>query len=331
MEFSRKHRAAIVRSRTPVRLLALCLVLLALGVPRAPYADFAVFRAPSHIISLFALPGEDVPFDLATYAGTVPRQLKRFQVESPAGVEVTLGEDGRFSLIAPREVGIYPIGFHELTEPGVPRPLPFRVQLVVMRPASESVNGILNGYPIGIFPHDDSGQPWEFDTPRGFVEITEENRNTLLSDHLSLSDLECKLDAPYPRYAAIRTGLLVKIEGLADEMLKRGLPGDAIKVLSGFRTPGYNREVGNRTKHSRHIVGDAADIYIDRNGDNVMDDLNGDGRVNRKDAAFLLALVDEMDDSEEYGPLVGGASAYRSTGSHGPFIHVDTRGYPARW
>jgi hypothetical protein len=331
MDSTRKKHTVSGLRRIFLRLAVPFLVLLAVGLPRGLHADFSVFRAPSHIISLFALPGEDVPFDLATYAGTVPKLLKRFQVESPEGVQVSLGQDHRFTLIAPQEVGIYPVTFQELTEPGVPRPLPYRVQLVVMRPATEAVNGMLDGYPVGIYPRGDSGEPWPFQAPRGFVEITRENENTLLSDHLSLADMECKLDAPYPRYAAIQTSLLVKIEGLADEMLQRGLPGDAIKVLSGFRTPGYNTEVGNRTTYSRHIVGDAADIYIDRNGDNVMDDLNGDGRVNRKDALFLLALIDRMDDSREYGPLVGGASAYRSTGSHGPFVHVDTRGYPARW
>ena len=47
--------------------------------------------------------------------------------------------------------------------------------------------------------------------------------------------------------------------------------------------------------------------------------------------AFLLAIIDEMDASEDYGPLVGGAAAYRKTGSHGPFVHLDTRGHRARW
>ena len=125
--------------------------------------------------------------------------------------------------------------------------------------------------------------------------------------------------------------LLMKLEGLADEMLQRGLPGDHIKVLSAFRTPEYNRSVGNRTRFSRHIVGDAADIFVDSDGDDSMDDLNGDGRVNRRDAQLLLSLVDEMDASEAYAALVGGASAYRGNASHGPFVHVDTRGTLTRW
>jgi hypothetical protein len=163
------------------------------------------------------------------------------------------------------------------------------------------------------------------------VEITEENRDVLLSDHFRLGEFDCKLEAPYPHYAALQTALMVKLEGIADELNRRGLPGDHIRVMSGFRTPEYNRSIGNRTVYSRHLAGDAADIFVDRDGDDRMDDLNGDGRINRRDSRLLLALVDAMDQSTDYGSLVGGASAYRANSDHGPFVHVDTRGYPARW
>ncbi len=319
--------------RRPARLALLLVFAVAAvaALPRAPLADFAVYRAPSHILSLFALPGESVPFDLATYAGASPNLLSRFQIESDAGVGVELGEDLKFQLTAPQEVGIYPVTFQEVTDPGVPRPLPYRVQLVVMRPADQAVNGVLDGYPVGVYPSDDSGQPWRFESPRGFVEVTAENANTLLSDHITLADLECHLDTSFPRYLSTRTTLLLKLEGISDLLLQEGLPGDHIKVMSGFRTPEYNRAIGNRTTFSRHIVGDAADIYLDRDGDGVMDDLNHDGRLNRRDAQVLMNLVEAMDNSESYGALVGGASAYRATHTHGPFVHVDTRGYPARW
>jgi hypothetical protein len=200
-----------------------------------------------------------------------------------------------------------------------------------MRPAEEAVSGVLNGYPVGVYPRDDRDEPWSFQQPRGFVEITLENRNTLLTDHFTLEEMECKLEAEYPRYVSVHTSLLVKLEGIADELLQRGLPGDHIKILSGFRTPEYNRSIGNRTKFSRHIVGDAADIFVDSDGDDRMDDLTGDGRINKHDSLLLLAIVDEMDASEAYAPFVGGASAYRGNGQNGPFLHVDTRGYLTRW
>lgn len=310
--------------------LALGLAFLVLGQTGSLRADFAVFRAPSRTVSLFVLPGESAPFDLAAYAGVTPEALGRFEVTSDR-VQVTLDDSGRFQLEAPPEVGIYPVRFQERAARNLARPAPYRVQVVVMTPAEDVQNGLLNGYPVGHFPADHLNDLWRFQSPRGFVEITEANRDTPLTDHFTLGELDCKLEAPYPHYAAVQTALLVKLEGLCDALLSRGLPGDHMKVLSGFRTPEYNRAIGNRTTYSRHIAGDAADVFVDRDGDDRMDDLNGDGRINRRDSRFLLALVDEMDRSAGYGSLVGGASAYRANREHGPFLHVDTRGYPARW
>ncbi len=318
--FSRTRRAA-----------AAVAFLILVATPATLLGDFAVFRAPSHIVSVFTLPGEPVEFDLATYAGTRTSQLGRFEVSGSDEVEVELTPGGKFLLVPPREVGIYPVRFQEVVAKGVPSPLPYRVQLVVLRPASEVIDGELNGYPIGGFPRENGDERWRFEPPRGFVEITAENRNTLLSDHFTLGDLDCKLDTEYPHYASIKTSLLVKLEGLTDVLNQRGLDGDYLRVMSGFRTPDYNRSIGNRTTFSRHVAGDAADVYVDRNGDETMDDLNGDGRINYRDALFLFRIVESLDESSDYGALVGGAAAYRPNQAHGPFVHVDTRGYAARW
>ena len=315
-----------------LRVLGGFLPFLVLLVWTTPLnADLDVFRAPTRILSLFALPSEEVSFDLATYAGVGPDHLDRFRVQSEDPVRVARDPEDGFRITAPPAPGIYPVDFQETPAPGLTPPRPFRVQLVVMVPADRVVGGMLNGYPVGIFPDTEINEEWRFETPRGFVEITEENRDHLLTDHLRLRDLDCKLEAPYPHYAVIQTSLLVKIEALGLELSKRGLAGDHLKVMSGFRTPEYNRSVGNRTTYSRHIAGDAADVFVDADGDDRMDDLNRDGRINRRDSRYLLALVNSMDDSRAYGALVGGASAYRANHDHGPFVHVDTRGYPARW
>lgn len=313
------------RSLYPMLILALVTIFWPGGLD----AERAVFRASSRIMSVFALPGETVTFDLATYAGRPREWVRRFTVESDLAVR--FGESEGFILTAPEETGIYPVVFREPTAPDMPSSTPFRVHVVVMHPAGDVVDGLLNGYPVGTFPGARDGERWRFERPRGFVEITETNRNILLSDHFTLGDLDCKLEVPYPHYSAIKTSLLVKLEGVSHKMLERGLPGHHIKVMSAFRTPDYNRSIGNRTTYSRHIAGDAADVFVDANGDDRMDDLNGDGRINRRDSRVLLAVINAMDQSVEYGPLVGGASAYRANHDHGPFVHLDTRGYPARW
>jgi hypothetical protein len=77
------------------------------------------------------------------------------------------------------------------------------------------------------------------------------------------------------------------------------------------------------------MFGDAADIFVDDDGDGWMDDLNGDGRVDIEDAKVILRSVDRVE--REHPELVGGAGIYAASGGHGPFIHIDTRGYRARW
>ena len=310
-------------------VLAVVLLAVFLG-PRGLDAERAVFRSSSHTLSLFALPGEKLTFDLATYSGLPVRMLPSIGMVADPKLEVALRND-RFQVTAPEAPGIYGVLFQEPAPDKTVKPLPYRMQVVVMQPAEDAKNGVLNGYPVGIFPSSGDGERWRFERPRGFVEITAANRDIPLTDHFRLGDLDCKLERPYPHYAVIQTSLLVKLEGLVDILNRRGLPGNHMKVMSGFRTPDYNREIGNETTYSRHVAGDAADIFLDRNGDGHMDDLNRDGRVNRRDARLLLSIVDGMDESPEYGALVGGASAYRANASHGPFLHVDARGYPARW
>ncbi len=304
--------------------------LTAFFAPRGLDAERAVFRSSSHTVSLFALPGETLAFDLAGYAGLPSRSLPSIGMVADPHLVVALHDD-RFQVTAPKAPGIYGVLFQEPAPNQTVKPLPYRMQVVVMQRAEDARNGVLNGYPVGIFPSSGDGERWRFERPRGFVEITEANRDVPLTDHFRLGDLDCKLERPFPHYAVIQTSLLVKLEGLIDILNQRGLPGNQMKVMSGFRTPEYNREIGNETTFSRHIAGDAADVFIDRNDDGRMDDLNRDGRVNRRDARLLLSIVEGMDESPEYGALVGGASAYRANASHGPFLHVDARGYPARW
>jgi uncharacterized protein YcbK (DUF882 family) len=102
--------------------------------------------------------------------------------------------------------------------------------------------------------------------------------------------------------------------------------------MSGFRTPQYNVRgvgAGGRASASRHQYGDAADVFVDNDGNGRLDDLNGDGRVNTRDVAVMLAAVEKVE--RAYPELVGGAGTYKSTAAHGPFVHIDVRGNRARW
>jgi hypothetical protein len=80
------------------------------------------------------------------------------------------------------------------------------------------------------------------------------------------------------------------------------------------------------------VYGAAADIFIDESPrDGVMDDLNGDGRIDVEDAHVLRAMIEAHVGAPAYRLYVGGLAAYRATKAHGPFVHVDVRGHRARW
>ena len=98
--------------------------------------------------------------------------------------------------------------------------------------------------------------------------------------------------------------------------------------MSGYRTPTYNKRIGSST-HSRHMYGDAADIYVDTNKDGKMDDLNKDGVIDDKDTLYLATLIDQI--QKKYPILLGGVGKYKRNSLHPRFVHVDARGYKARW
>ena len=79
------------------------------------------------------------------------------------------------------------------------------------------------------------------------------------------------------------------------------------------------------------MYGDAADIYVDDDGDGTMDDLNGDGLTTLADAKALGEVIEGLSDKSWYQPFEGGLGLYKGNRSHGPFVHVDVRGHPARW
>lgn len=103
-----------------------------------------------------------------------------------------------------------------------------------------------------------------------------------------------------------------------------------IKVLSGYRTPAYNKRL-NTARMSRHQYGDASDIYVDMDNDGRMDDLNRDGSVDGRDAMVLASWIEDLWQRPEFKNCQGGLGIYNGTGAHGPFVHVDMRGFKARW
>ena len=91
----------------------------------------------------------------------------------------------------------------------------------------------------------------------------------------------------------------------------------AADAMSGYRTPFYNKAIGD-TAFSMHQWGRASDIFLDKDHDGVMDDLNKDKIVNRDDAVALANELERLAKTPELSAFIGGIGIYAATTAHGP-------------
>jgi hypothetical protein len=201
-------------------------------------------------------------------------------------------------------------------------------------PMSSKRNGRVGQYMVGSWPYEQGGAPKPvYTAPTGLIEVTPENESTPISEHFTLGDFVTKgQNDVWPKYVVVSPRVLDKVELTIKELVAEGHPVKHVFVVCGFRTPSYNATGGDpsgRAGLSRHMYGDAMDIAIDNDGDGGMDDLNGDGRVDVNDARVLGRAADAVE--AKYPDLVGGVGVYAPTGAHHGFVHIDTRGFRARW
>ena len=220
-------------------------------------------------------------------------------------------------------------GMYVLPDSAVGQPLAF----ITMLPFNSKSKGRIGSYRIGSWPGERRSISDAYANPQGFIEVTAENQDTRISEHFRLRDFLTKDQrSVWPKYLVLREPLIDKLELVIEDLNKHGVKVSHLQVMSGFRTPQYNANGGNtsgRASLSRHMYGDAADVFVDNNRDGMTDDLNGDGRVNSRDAKIILDAVDRVE--RAHPSLVGGGGLYRATRAHGPFVHVDVRGTRARW
>jgi len=212
--------------------------------------------------------------------------------------------------------------------------------LISTRPLSDKQNGRVGLYYLGNWPGEHGkvaapkkAPPDRYRPPSGFIEVTQENADTRVSEHFKLRDFLTHDQANvWPKFLVLQMRNVDKLELVLADLEQRGIDVHGVKVMSGFRTPQYNKGGGDpsgRAGLSRHMYGDAADIFIDSNGDGVMDDLNHDGKSTIEDSRVISQAVDRVEAA--HPELVGGAGVYPAESGHGPFIHIDSRGYRARW
>ncbi|MDX1387573.1 MAG: D-Ala-D-Ala carboxypeptidase family metallohydrolase [Acidobacteriota bacterium] len=273
------------------------------------YRELAVTVLPEAAMTLEVLPGRAAVFEVTASAGSLRSTGQR-----------------KWEWKAPAAPGLYPVTIRA-TDTGES----MQLNAFVLVPRSRAENGRLNGYRIDSYPAIPLRGLEIYKAPRGFIEVTADNVDTRVSPHFTLGQFLCKQSGGYPKYVVLRERLLLKLELLLERVNAAGFRCDTFHVMSGYRTPFYNRSIGN-VKYSRHVYGGAADIFIDVNPrDGNMDDLNGDGRVDVHDAGVLYDLIDDLYGTETYKSFIGGLGRYKTTSAHGPFVHVDVRGFRARW
>ena len=286
-------------------------------------AGFAVrvkdLVSPYRVLGVFVMPGETLAVEAV---GMAHPEAGRLDAERGSVVPVTAAA---WRWTAPPRPGHYALRLTD-TDTGEAVVL----NAFVMMPFNHR-DAWLNGYRIGAYEQEPLRANPIYIPPRGFVEVTPANRDVPVSPHFTLGQFLCKQDGGYPKYLILREPLVLKLEMILEALNKRGVPARTLHVMSAFRTPHYNRSIGNRTPYSRHLYGDAADIFVDTDDDGEMDDLNGDGQITTDDAEVLAQIVEGHAARSRHQPFVGGLGIYGPKPHRGPFVHVDVRGQRVRW
>ncbi len=309
-------------SGRPARFGALCiLAATTLAAQDMPGADR--FRARSLSFpyaegAIFSMPGEKIAL-----AVTAPA-TRMHSIDAPEGGLTATGPN-RWTWEAPVKPGLYEI---EVDSPAGREIADFSV--FVMVPSTGVQNGVLNGYQIGSYPATPlKGNPI-YIPPKGFIEVTKENEDTKVSPNFQIKQFLAKQKGGFPKYLVLDERLIYVLEAIGRHLEPRGWDADDIYIMSGYRTPFYNKQLDD-TKYSLHQWGRAADIFLDKDGNGMMDDFNKDKVVTRDDAVALANVLEALSKTAELSSFIGGIGIYGSTAAHGPFVHVDTRPWKARW
>ena len=121
-----------------------------------------------------------------------------------------------------------------------------------------------------------------------------------LTENFSKSEFECKCGCEMPQ------DVLDNIKIVAEQLqIVRDKLNKAIKINSAYRCPKHNESIGG-AKNSQHKLGKASDIVVN-------------GMSPEKMFSLLNSMMIDKDIK------TGGLGLYNT------FVHMDIRGYIARW
>jgi len=292
-------------------------------MPPGPAAasDATAFISGAKDDAPLLLNGEAPPYDY-WFVKVLPGENARFSL--PGGHSLRADGDlvevseGKAAWTAPQETG-----FHEIEITDAEGETVQQVTAIVLEPAENFEDGSEDGFRMDKHPRT---------PPAGYIRLTEEDMDRRITPHFRAGQFICKQQpGHWPKYIALTDPMMRRLEALLISLREDGVTdAETLYVMSGFRSPFYNFGIG-ATEFSRHMWGDAADVYVDvAPQDGVMDDLNGDGALNKKDADWLYDYAQELFAERDDLPD-GGIGSYGANAVHGPFVHIDGRGRAARW
>jgi hypothetical protein len=305
-----------------LRVIALTLLLSSMSVFSAERSSAVPLEIDGVVVewelfSLFVLPGDVINV----------KSLNNKSISTDINSDtlpITNDEKNSWLIKSPEKAGRYQFEVAASDES-----IKTVINVFVLVPYGQMIDGTLEGYRIGEYPKKAHRGLESYQRPKGFVRVDEQDLDTFVSPHFKLRQFICKQASGYPKFVVLQSSTLSMLEDFLQYVNDSGFKIDTFGVISAYRTPFYNRLIGN-VANSRHVYGDSMDLFIDRDGDGRLDDLDGNNLRNSEDVKLLYQLAVEFQEKSK-GLYVGGVGKYRPKSSHGGFVHMDNRGYSARW
>jgi hypothetical protein len=285
-----------------------------------PFAEPSVsaFGASGEVKLAFAMPAQEISYPLDVHGDPTALQyawIRNGDTTLATAPQALTGD----KVFSPPKAGFYRLA---LLKSGQQRQVE-GLALAVLVPFEEKEGAMLRGYRIGTYIAE--RMRGRQAPPEGFLEITLADIDLPITKHLRVGDfLNHDQQGVWPSYAAVNPKLLDKLELVIQEIARwhgdKAVADIEIDVHSGFRAPEHNRRIQRAARDSQHQYGDAADVAIDA---------NGDGKLTAIDSRMVGLAVEIVE--LKHPDLVGGLGIYTSGHSRTNYVHIDVRGWRARW
>lgn len=297
--------------------------------------------------------GTDRAWTDAFASGTPLERVESVASEIPGG-KLSLSPEGGFRVTAPATPGNYRFRLSIASRVGrtgqagrAETVSVMELWLLVRTPFDRTGNGVIGGFPIGIYPNENGREVSSFVEqnrglylpPASFIHVTPEVVELQVSEHYRLADFVPPTDRGKTSYLALSPRLIEYLEAaIADLRQQIGGPEHPrpLAILSAFLSPNQLRQYeasGIRlTTFTRYQYGDGAAVIWDADGDGRMDDMNRDGRIDIEDARTLGGmLADVQKKLGKFGGIGAEAAPRLPFMPDTPYVDVDMRGVASRW